>query len=83
MIAPTDRRDDRMYVYTVRSSRRSVAWPIAATIASCKHAITGYPILTQLGWQQRFYSHWSHITWKSFKNFGWQMLEKVFWILKK
>jgi len=25
MIAPTDRRDDRMYVYTVRSSRRSVA----------------------------------------------------------
>jgi len=30
MIAPTDRRDDRMYVYTVRSSRRSVARPIAA-----------------------------------------------------
>jgi len=23
MVAPTDRRDDRMYVYTVRSSRRS------------------------------------------------------------
>jgi len=38
MIAPTDRRDDRMYVYTVRSWRRSVARPIAATIASCKHA---------------------------------------------
>ena len=25
MVAPTDRRDDRMYVYTVRSSRRSIA----------------------------------------------------------
>ena len=25
MVALTDRRDDRMYVYTVRSSRRSVA----------------------------------------------------------
>jgi len=30
MIAPTDRRNDRMYVCTVRSLRRSVARPIAA-----------------------------------------------------
>jgi len=28
-----------MFVYSVRSSRRSVAGPIAATIASCKHRI--------------------------------------------
>ena len=34
-----DRRDDRVYVYTVRSSRRSVARPIAATIAPCKHRV--------------------------------------------
>ena len=30
MVAPTDRRDDRVYVYTERSSRRLVARPIAA-----------------------------------------------------
>jgi len=39
IVAATDRRDDRVYVYTVQSSRRSVARPIAATIAPCKHRV--------------------------------------------
>jgi len=33
-------------VYTRRSSRRSVARPIGATIASCKHSVTGPDELT-------------------------------------
>ena len=33
-----------MFVYTVRSSRRSVARPIAATIAPCKHRVTAITV---------------------------------------
>ena len=33
MVAPIDRRDDRMYVYTVRSSRRSSRRSVARSVA--------------------------------------------------
>ena len=38
MVAPTDRRDDRMYVYTVRSSRRSRVCLHGAIVAAIGRA---------------------------------------------